>query len=153
MTVTIRHYSFVSLDSDGERITLGNRDRPNLVSVDGSVVKKQVSVAVSTAVTLFDVSVDGISDFNYLWVASDFDLMLELITDDGNDVGEEVYTVPLIGTGRTNEYGIPFVLGDDTSYANYTVAFGGGTLDAIEQITVKNLSASQVARAVLLAVT
>ena len=50
-------------------------------------------------------------------------------------MGDELYTLELSA-------GVPLVLGDDVSYANYTVNFGAGTLDVIQRVRVRNLGAT-----------
>ncbi len=79
--------------------------------------------------------------------------MVELITDQGADVGTVVSTVQVAGTGTTGSYGAGFSLASDTSYANYTTNFAAGTLDVIDKILVKNLSTTQAAKVYFCAIT
>lgn len=123
----------------------GNGTRP-ILNANGEAVEKEVSgdgvhiqeftVAASSSQVLYSSSED-ISSFLVGFVVSDSDdVMLELFTDLDNSVGDEVYTVELAAD-------IPFILGSDDSYANYTRAFAGGTVDAIQKLTVKNLGTAE----------
>jgi hypothetical protein len=103
-------------------------------------------------VTLFTAGTE-LADFDILLLASDYDLMVELTTDYGNDVGDEPHTFGLLGSGTTGTWGPPLILTRDDSYANYTVNFGGGTLDVIDRVRVRNLSASQAAQCLIMAAT
>lgn len=153
MTSSIRHYSYATMELDGEIIHLGDMTIPTSIQVAGERVYKQVPIPVSTTIKLFDTSADLITDFDYMWIASDYDVMIEFVTDSGAAIGIEQYTHKLKGTQRVNQFGAPMVLTSDVSYANYTINFGGGTLDNIDIVRAKNLSASQIARVVFLAVT
>jgi hypothetical protein len=73
--------------------------------------------------------------FTLLALETDKTVFVELVTDEGNDVGEESYTVEL-------KPGLPLILGSQRSYANYTAGFGGGTLDLIETIRAQKLDAT-----------
>lgn len=134
---------------DGVPIELGSLLIPTTRTIT-SLHKQVVAVAVSTAVELFDVA-DDLSDFDFLWIQTDFDVMLELVTDAAAAIGRQSFTLGLKGSGIAGKYGAAFVLDRDDSYANYTISFGGGTLDTIDRLTVKNLSASQEARVLIVA--
>lgn len=152
MTAKVHHYSYMSVNVDGEHIELGSLTTPITRTLTNDVVYRRVfKVGTETTQKIWDVDDVDLSAFEYLWIATDFDLMLELITDDDGDNGQELYTLGLLGTGTAKKYGIPFVLARDDSYANYTINFGGGTLDVIEELTVRNLSTDDTARCIILA--
>lgn len=140
------------VDESGQSRALGDLGTALQLSVTGRVFDQTFSIGTSTAVKVFDIDED-LGDFDFLCITCDFDLMLELVTDDDGNVGEEFCTMGLLGTGKANKHGIPFILARDDSYANATVAFAGGTLDLIETIRVKNLSGSQAATCRVFAVT
>lgn len=127
---------FGELAVGGKVYKWGTPSQPTRHSVTGDNVRDSV-VAVANAATalLWTALVDIPSSFNLLVLESDQDVVVEFVTDDGNDVGEEAYTVTL-------KAGWPLTLGADGSYANYTVNFGGGTLDVIETIRCENNSGS-----------
>lgn len=98
----------------------------------------------SPVVLLWTALVDLPASFSLLVLESDQEIVVEFVTDDGGEVGEEVYTV-------TVSPGIPLILGSDQGYADYTVNFADGTLDVIEAIRAKNLGATDANVRLLLA--
>lgn len=103
-------------------------------AVDGNVFTKDISVAAGAMATIWDTGVA--TDFNVLVVeTSGSDVMLELTANVSNSVGDEHLTIKL-------SPGIPFILGSDVSYANYTPGFGGGSLSKIDRVRCKNLGSS-----------
>jgi hypothetical protein len=146
MSNVVRLYAYAVTEIDGDVVNVGNLHIPNYLTVDGQQEKKIVSLGTETTLKLWDVDDSALTAFKFLWIQTDYDIMLELVTDDDADVGEEVYTVELQGSGRANVYGMPFILNSDASYANYTVAFGGGTLDVIETIRGRNLDTTNTAK-------
>lgn len=118
----------------------------NLPAIDGREFQREYSVGTSTTQEVFNVTND-LGSFDYLEVVSSISgVYLELTTDQNNGVGDESYTVELVA-------GLPFLLFGDGSYANYTVNFGGGTLDTIERVRVRNVSGSTSAKVSVYAVT
>lgn len=128
---------------DGELIAGGSFESPTSISVTGEIHQQVFSVEANSTQLLYN---NELSGFTFLWIQSDRDIILEFTTDVGNDVGDEVYTLELAGTGTANLYGVPFILGSDDSYANYTVNFAGGTLDVIDRIRCRNLDTSNAAK-------
>lgn len=153
MSGQVQIFQNVVIDAgDGNPIRHGSMSEPTVITFTGEIKNSVVDVAASTTVKILDLSVDQISAFSYLLLASDQDVMIELVTDDGNEVGERVYTIKLIGSGTAGTYGAPFQLLSNVSYANYTVNFAAGTLDYIETIRARNLSATTSAKVRLIAV-
>jgi len=150
---TVNCYNYIIATVNGKRYEFGSLTEPQAITAAGNDVYELVTtVATSTAIEIFDVA-DDLADFDFLIVACDQDLMLEMVVDDNAGVGEEEFTVKLTGSGTTGEWGVPFILSSDVSYANYTQAFAAGTLDKIERLTVKNLSAVTTAQVLCLAFT
>ena len=148
---TLNLLQYASVRVDGRIYEVGSLTKPHGIDVTGLVHEQIHTVGTETTVKIFDID-DDISDFDFLFIESDQDLILELVTDDDGDVGEEVFTVGLDGSGTAGKYGGAFVLCRDTSYANYTVNFGGGTLDNIETIRVRNLNDTTTAKVHIVAV-
>jgi len=99
-------------------------------SITGTMYRTQASVAAGAKATLY--TTDNLADFDLLVVTSTAaGVFVELTTDPDNSVGDEVFTVELAAN-------VPLVLGSKRSYANYTADFGGGTIDAIQRVRVKN---------------
>ena len=133
MAETIKLTARYEVTVGGNTYSLGSPD-PVSISVAGQSFIQRVSVAQNTTVTLLDTTAD-LANFDFAFILSDQDVILELVTDDDASVGEEPYTIKLLAN-------VPFVLGSNVSYANYTVNFGGGTLDVINTIRVRNLGAT-----------
>lgn len=114
-------------------------DELSLTFDDDKLSDETFVVATETTVTLWDATVSACGDFVFLWIDTDASVVLELITDQNNGVGKRSATVTLVP-------GVPFELGSDASYANYTTAFAGGTLDVIDKILVRNNSTTDSAR-------
>jgi hypothetical protein len=112
----------------------GSVNPVSVTCAGGSVHDQTVDLATATTTTLFNTTED-LADFDFLFITSTQDIYLELTTDLDASVGDEVYTVPVTAN-------VPFVLARDDSYANYTVNFGGGTLDVIQRIRARNVSGS-----------
>jgi hypothetical protein len=142
-------YSYLVGSINGRRYEAGSLTNPigKTVTLAYEIIK---SVAPTTTVELFDTSKD-LSAFQLLWIASDYDLMLELSTDTNATYGERDATVELVGSGIAETYGMPFILGSDASYANYTVNFAAGTVDVIDRIRARNLSSTNTAKVQVLA--
>ena len=102
------------------------------------------AVGTSSTVKVFDSTLQF--EFKFLWLQADYDLHVEFVTDDDASIGEVAATKFLAGTGKDGVLGRPMVIPDDTSYANYTVNFGGGTIDKIDTIRVRNLSTTDAAQ-------
>jgi len=153
MAVSVQLYQYYIVDIDGKAYRGGSISSPVTVSAAGQKLDNVYSVATNTVQKIFDVDEGPLSDFDFLWIETDFDVMLELVTDDDADVGEEIYTVPLKGSQTANSYGAPLVLIGDDSYAGYTVNFAAGTLDVIETLRVKNLDNTNTASVHIFAVT
>lgn len=133
-TVKLTTYYEVTVDSIVYR--LGSLTSPVSVTVGTgeSDIRRDV-VAQNTTKTLVDVTAGPLTDFDFLAIKSDQDVILEMVTDDDGSTGERAYTVKLLA-------GNLFVLTSDVSYANYTVNFGGGTLDKITTVRVRNLGST-----------
>lgn len=141
--VNLFQYAIVNIK--GRVYRLGSIDVPIPVVELGEGDYGDIDIAPETTVTLFDVATGRLDQFDFAWIQTDFDVMLELITDDGNDIGQEEATLELKGTGTANKLGPALILGSDASYAGYTTNFGAGTLDKIEKILARNLSESNTA--------
>ena len=96
-------------------------------------------VDTETTKVLWDATSSPVDALEFMWIDTDQEVVVELQTDANNGVGRELYTVTVIP-------GIPLALGSGQSYANYTVSFGGGTLDVIDKIQVRNLSTTDEAK-------
>ena len=143
---TINVYTRVIATVNGVDYKFGDQVTPATITAAGNdVYEVMQTVATETTVTLFTSGTD-LDDFDFGIIAVDQDCTLELVTDSGDAVGIEQYTIGLKGSGTTGTWGVPFILATDDSYANYTINFGGGTLDNIDIIRVRNLSSTTTAQ-------
>lgn len=152
MALTLQLYSYFLCTGGAAPQWGGSLHTPVSMSIDGTFFRRDYSVAVETTVKVFDVD-QHLANFDFLWMQTDFDVMVEFVTDDDADVGEVVSTMKLRGTDIAGSYGFPLILAYDDSYANYTVNFAAGTLDVIETIRVRNLSTTDAATVHLTAAT
>lgn len=139
--------SFGELAVGGKVYRWGVPSQPTRHTVTGTKVSDDlhlVEKSPAAATLLWSALVDSPSTFKLCVLESDKEVIVEFVTDDGNEVGEEVYTVTL-------SPGIPLILGSNQSYANYTVNFAAGTLDTIEAIRAKNLGGTDAKVRLLLA--
>lgn len=130
-TVALR--SSFTADLGGDRFAGGHEGDVLLISCGSDAHDdRSFPIAQNTTKTLWDATTSPCADFDFLWIETDVEVIIELITDQNAGVGKEVYTTTLYP-------GVPFVLANDQSYANYTTNFAGGTLDVIDKILCRNL--------------
>jgi len=87
---------------------VGSLETPISVTATNEIVYQRVfSISNSANATVYD---DTLGNFDYLWVASDFNTRL-LCTN----VNSVALNFQLLGTGTSGSYGVPFVLGLDLS--------------------------------------
>lgn len=134
MAKTVRVEGSVQVFGDGLDINV-----PHIYSatLSSSVTDGVISVGATTTVDLWAAGDLGLAALTFLHLTADGALMLELTTDTNGSIGDELYTVRLAALA-------PFTLASGVSYANYTANFGGGTLDVIDRLRVRNLGASAV---------
>lgn len=115
------------------------------LTIDGVMVKEARSVATSTTITCIDTTGDDSAVDSFLYCAVMLvsgeanKVFVEFEIDKDNSVGDERITLPLPFDGAM--LCIPGYQG----YANYTTNFGGGTLDKIERIRLRNTSTGTTA--------
>jgi hypothetical protein len=123
------------IGNDGIAIPFGNASTPKVITLGtGLAGSKPYSVAQNTTKTLFDATTD-LADFDCMIILSDQDVYLELTADQNATYGTQLFAPKVLA-------GVPFILGSDDAYANYTVNFGGGTVDVIDRVRVRNLGAT-----------
>ena len=136
MAATVKFTFFGTITgNDGVEIPFGDEDvRTTITLGTGLTFYKMVSVAQNTTKTIFDATSD-LADFDFLLVVSDQDLYVEETADQNASFGTMNMAKKILA-------GIPYVLGTNIAYANYTVNFGGGTIDVIDRLRVRNLGAT-----------
>ena len=137
MTATLQVFQYAVLtDANGVRHVVGSMVDPvNLnPSFEWVVDRRVYSVAATTTKLVWDAAATGepATTFRFVWIrANAEDVFVQLVTDANSGVGDEYYTVEL-------KKNLAFLLGSNASYANYTADFGGGTIDTIDEIWIRN---------------
>ncbi len=133
---------------DGEKMSVGSAIEPVAIDIAGNeITNDSIVIAASTVVKVWDKDESGVSDFNFLYLACDLDLQVELTVDIGGEVGTGLHAFTLKGSGTAGEYGLPYMRNSDAAYASdYTASFAAGTLDKIERIRVKNTISTNSAK-------
>jgi hypothetical protein len=144
MSAVLNWLSHVSVKINGQLHEFGSLVEPNTLTISGNVKTFIKTVGVTTTQKLFDASLD-LSTFVFALVASDFDVYLETVVDDNSTYGDEALARLCKGSGKAGKWGIPIPYASQAAYANYTKNFGGGTVDLIDILRVRNISASQSA--------
>lgn len=131
---TLKVWKAFDLESNGERYSGGSRSGAVEITVDGKVKEWTGTLATSTTVTLLDLtgSNEPLTNFDFAWIESDQNLILELTADAGNQVGDETNSLEI-------QAGRPFDLLSDDAYAGYT-SLTSLTEDVIDLIKVRNVS-------------
>lgn len=133
---TIDVYVRFETTIDGVPVSGGSRGSPDEIAVSGFQFDATKQLTNGTTWDVWTAGADEpVTDFDFLYISSDQTVQLEMTCDVGNQVGTEVFVVPVSA-------GIPYIMAADDSIANYTADFGGGTADVIDQIRVKNASGS-----------
>lgn len=121
--------------------------QPARFSVGGTRVRQQQFVipggTPGAVVLVWTGLIDLPATFDLLVLETDKTIFLELVTDEGNEVGERSYTVEL-------KPGVPLMLGSPRSYANHSPNFAAGTIDAIETVRARKLDATDAMLRMLL---
>lgn len=131
---TLRLYQRFEANIDGSPVSGGDRHIPHEITTvgDGFVDSRKVIAEGSSWAAWTAASGDALTSFKFLWIESDLDgVQLELTCDANAGIGR-VQMVVYLNADK------PFVLCSNASIANYTANFGGGTVDVIDTIRVKN---------------
>lgn len=106
------------------------------ISLNADPADYTVPVAAGDTVVLWSPTVAGSAalpdSFTFLMLVADEDVMVEFTCNEG-DANERVFAIQLAAN-------VPFMLGGDDAFYNFTTDAFAGTLDVIDQIRCKNLS-------------
>jgi len=131
------YYDFGAfISANGQRYSF-DPDSYTITAVDNPYITT-FDVATSTTQKIYDSTLQGA--FKLVAIKSDYPMHIELVTDDDATFGEVAYTIYSPGTSVAGVFGPPIVIPSNISYANYTVNFGGGTIDTINTIRARNIS-------------
>lgn len=142
---TLNVWKGYELTVDGEQIVGGSRSAPVQITVDGKRAELYRSLATSTTWTVWDGTdaQEPLANFDYLFIESDQNVLLELTVDKGGEVGIVVFALEI----QANR---PFDLMADDAMALYTANFATGTEDVIDRIRIRNVSGSTASVRVML---
>lgn len=147
-----------SIELDGQVYQIGDPVRSHSFTFT-EMYRDTVTLAASGTAVLLDITATqsgggvNLGSFSVLLIASDRDVTIEEIVDEGNQVGQRVQSWTCKGSGTANKYGLYHFRGSDNAYASdHTENFGGAaTLDNIETIRVKNTDATNAAQVTIIA--
>lgn len=125
----------------------GSKSAPASISVDGKVKEWLGSIAATSSKTIWEASNsnESLTDFDFLAVECNENVILELTCDANNGVGTKTFAIEVPG-GRM------FKLTADDAIANFTTDVSVGTEDVIDKVRIRNASATSsiTARVVLI---
>lgn len=131
--------------SDAERI--GRVDEPYFLSIDGDMVRKDITLAASGSGTVYNGGGDEEwSDISFLAVRSEYDAVVEMTFDTADSYGTTYQTNYVEGSGESGRYGPWHVFPNCQAYANYTANFAAGTLVYCDYVRVLNTDSSNATK-------
>lgn len=125
---------FSSSNILGTTVSIGNQTEEYVVALDGQYTDLIRNLPNNTIWTAWDAASSNLDSFKWAWILTTRDMQVELTCDADNSTGGKRLFV--IQT-RQN---IPMFLPSNVSIAGYVENFGGGTLDVIDRIRIRNVS-------------
>jgi len=144
---SIQIYQYFTVDIDGHTVQGGSLSKARNVTLgDGELIDRAFKIGTESAVKVFDKTEDGaLGDFNFLWMETDLDVLVQFVTD---AEGTDAYDVKTLkGSGTAGQMGPALVLGSDvTQLLDGTVDTFDGTADTVDEIWVYNEDATDTAK-------
>ena len=147
MAASVQIYQYFVLTINGLTIKGGSLTEPKSIALgDSEIADQMFSVAATSAVKVWDKTEnEAMGDFDFLWLESDLDVLVQFTTDAGTTDAYDVKE--LKGSGTAGEMGPALVLGsDDTQLLDGSIDTFDGTADTIDEIWVYNEDATDTAR-------
>lgn len=143
---TISVYQYFTVDVDERTVSGGSLSVARTVAItDNEIYDQTFKIAATGIVKIWDKAEnEALGDFDFLWIESDFDVMLQFTTDAGTSDAYDMKE--LKGSGEAGVMGPALVLGSDDTQVLGTIDTFAGAADTIDEIWVKNESASNTAR-------
>lgn len=144
---TISVYQFFTVEIDDRSVSGGSRTIAKSITIaDNEVFDQTFKVGTSSAVKVWDKTEnEALGNFDFLWLESDLNLLVQFTTDAGTTDAYDVKE--LKGSGTAGTMGPALVLGsDDTQLLDGTIDTFDGTADTIDEIWVYNESTTATAR-------
>lgn len=147
---SISNYSYLITTVKGQTYRFGSLTSPATIDAAGDdAYAKQYTIATSTTVTLWDAaatSPQGLTDFDFMLVACDLDLYIELQTE----ATIRYNVLGLEGSGTAGNWGPPLILGRDDSLTDVNdMVTDLSNTGVLKKIRVHNADASNTAECVL----
>jgi hypothetical protein len=150
----IQIYQFAVVNIDGREVKVGSLSESRAVTIaDNEIIDQTFKVAAATAVKIWDKTEnEAMGNFDFLWLETDLDVLVQFTTDAGTSDAYDVKK--LKGSGTAGVAGPALVLGsDDTQLLDGSIDTFDGTADTIDEIWVRNESATATARVRMIAAT
>ena len=143
---TISVYQYFTVDVDERTVSGGSLSVARTVAItDNEVYDQTFKIAPGGIVKIWDKTEnEALGNFDFLWIESDYDVMLQFTTDAGTSDAYDMKE--LKGSGETGVMGPALVLGSDDTQVLGVVDTFAGAADTIDEIWVKNESATDTAR-------
>jgi hypothetical protein len=144
---SIQLYQYFVVGIDDRDVKGGSLSRATSIAIgDNEVSDQTFKIGTESAVKIWDKTEnEAMGDFDFLWLESDLDVLVQFTTDAGGD--DEYFVKELKGSGTANEMGPALVLGSDLAHQfDGTVDAFDGTEDTIDEIWVYNEDATNTAR-------
>ena len=143
---TISVYQYFTVDVDERTVSGGSLSVARTVAItDNEIYDQTFKIAASGIVKIWDKAEnEALGNFDFLWVESDLDVMLQFTTDAGTSDAYDMKE--LKGSGPAGVMGPALVLGSDDTQVLGVIDTFAGAADTIDEIWCKNESASDTAR-------
>jgi hypothetical protein len=151
---TIYVYQYFTVTVDDRPVQGGALNTPKGIAIgDDEVYDQTFKLAAQTAMKIWDKTEnEAMGDFDFLWLESDLDVLVQFTTDAGTD--DEYFVMELKGSGTAGIMGPALVLGSDLAHQfDGTVDAFDGTEDTIDEIWVYSEHATNTPRVRLVAAT
>jgi hypothetical protein len=140
-------YQYFVVDADERTVSGGSLSQARSITLgDGEISDQTFKVAAAAAVKIWDKTEnEGLGNFDFLWLETDLNVLVQFTTDAAG--ASETYDVKeLQGSGTAGQFGPALVLGSDDTQLLGTIDTFVGTADTIDEIWIKNESATETAR-------
>ena len=144
---TVNVYQYFDVEIDGRTVSGGSRTVAKQVSIsDNEIFDQTFKVSPTSAVKVWDKTEnEALGNFDFLWMESDLNLLVQFTTDAGTTDAYDVKE--LKGSGTAGIMGPALVLGsDDTQLLDGSIDTFDGTADTVDEIWVYNEHATATAR-------
>ena len=154
MASSLLLYQYFVVDIDGHPVQGGSLSEARSIALgDGEISDQTYKVGPEAAIKVWDKTEnEALGGFDFLWVESDLDVLVQFTTDAGTTDAYDVKE--LKGSGTAGQPGPALVLGSDaTQLLDGSIDVLDGTADTIDEIWVYNSDNTDTARVRLVVAT